>query len=106
MHNIFAQVVRLIQEGQIRISAHGYDELAKDNILVRDVVQGIHNSTVIEEYPDYHRGPCILVKQMDGQKYPIHIVWGIARGSQGPAVLVTGYRPDPDRWNNDYTKRL
>ena len=38
----------------------------------------------------------MLVLQHDGQGQSIHVVWGIARSTTSPAVVVTAYRPDPD----------
>ena len=97
--------MRLVNEGQVRISAHGYDELAADDILVRDIVAGISKSVVVENYPTYHKGPCVLVCQWDSEEKPIHVVWGIPQGAAAPAVLVTAYRPDSRRWSSDYTRR-
>ena len=34
-------VVGLIQRGEVRPSAHGYDELAADGILAREVIDGV-----------------------------------------------------------------
>ncbi len=36
----------------------------------------------------------------------IHVVWGIPKGHNKPAVLVTAYKPNPKRWNNTFTERL
>ena len=45
----------------VQISVHGYEELAADEIRVRDVVEGLAKAVLIEDYPDYPRGPCCSV---------------------------------------------
>ena len=106
MGQLFNKILSLVTTGQVLISAHGYDELAQDTILVRDVLTGIADAIIIEEYPEYAKGPCVLVLQKDNNKDPIHVVWGIPKGQSLPAVLVTAYRPDPARWSDDFTRRV
>jgi hypothetical protein len=105
MSNTFRQVVGLIRGGQVRISSHGYDEMAEEGILAGDVMDGVADAVVVEDYPAYPKGPCTLVLQRDRSGSPIHVVWGIARGQTSPAVLVTAYRPDPSRWTDDLLRR-
>ncbi len=105
MSKIFQQVLVLIGHGELRISAHGYDELAEDGILVKEVMAGVEEGVVVEDYPGYPKGPCVLVLQRDAGGRPLHVVWGIPKGKSSPAVLVTAYRPDPDRWSDDFLRR-
>lgn len=105
MANILGQVQRLVACGQIRISAHGYDELAADGLLVRDVVEALPDAELVREYPDYGKGPCVLVLLRLPDGAPVHAVWGIPRGKESPAVLVTSYRPDPGIWEADFKTR-
>jgi hypothetical protein len=102
----FLESIRqLVASGAVRISEHGFDELSADRIAVRDAVRGIRDAVVVEEYPASGRGPAILVLEFDGNDQPIHLVWGIPQGHESPAVLVTGYRPDPDQWDESFTQR-
>lgn len=105
MSETLRQVVGLIQLGEVRISDHGYDELAADGIFARDVLAMVAEGIVVEDYPDYAKGPCVLVLQKDRRGEPMHVVWGIPKGASSPAVLITAYRPAPDRWEPGFMRR-
>jgi hypothetical protein len=95
----------LVEQGDVRVSDHGYDELAADGLSVRECIASIADAKVVEDYPDYAKGPCVLVLQADREGGSIHVLWGIPKGRSSPAVLVTAYRPDPNRWEADLLRR-
>lgn len=79
--------------------------MAADTIAVRDVIEGLAGAVLVEDYPEFGRGPAMLVLQTDRDGRPIHVVWGIPKGDTRPAVVVTAYRPDPGRWTEDFLER-
>ena len=81
MSESFLRILHLVQSGEVKISDHGYDELAADNIFVRDVMATVSDAVIVEDYPNY------------------------PKGSLSPAVLVTAYRPDVERREDDFLRR-
>ena len=106
MSETLEAIRNLIKNKDVRISAHGYDELTEDDILAREVLAGIKNAVLIEDYPDFYKGASVLVLEKDKKGKPIHVVWGIPKGAKNPAVLITAYRPDPKRWTTDFKRRI
>jgi hypothetical protein len=100
-----ARVQALAAIGQFRISAHAYNELDADDISSEEVLAGVSQAMLVEDYPNFHLGPCVLVLQTDAEDRPIHVLWGIGKDQAGPAVLITAYRPRPARWSGDFLKR-
>ena len=105
MSETFERIKVLVAEGQVRISEHGYDELAEDDLTARELLASVTDAELVEDYPDYGKGPCVLLLQRDKGGGPIHTVWGIPAGHTAPAVLVTAYRPAPERWEADFRRR-
>ena len=105
MSYTFDSIRTLISKGHIRISEHGYDELTADGLSARDLVEGVKTAEAIEEYPDYIKGPCVLLLQRTKAGHPVHVLWGLPAGHDSPAVLITAYLPDPGRWEPGFKRR-
>jgi hypothetical protein len=105
MSGTFQKIRNLIVAGDVRISEHGYDELAQDGLTAREIVDGVESAVLVEDYPDFPKGSAVLLLQKDREGASVHAVWGIPRGQDRPAVLVTAYRPDPERWEEGFTTR-
>ena len=98
------RIIQLVAVGRARVSEHGYDELAADGLFAADILRGAPDAVLLEDYPDYPKGPCVLVLVATPHG-PVHCVWGIPKGKEEPAVLVTAYRPDPLKWQDGFTRR-
>lgn len=101
----FEQICILVEEKDVLISSHGYEELAEDHIFVTDVLLSVSDAEVLEDYPDFGKEPCCLVLQKDASGALIHVVWGLAKDTKRPAMLITAYRPSEERWTDGYRRR-
>lgn len=105
MSETLRRVQALVLSGDFRVSRHGFRELAAGGIFVEEVLAGIQTAIAIEDYPDSRKEPSVLVLQYDRNGRPVHVMWGIPKDTGTPAILVTAYRPAPERWSTDFMRR-
>jgi hypothetical protein len=90
-----SQVLEAIAAGHIRITDHADEEAAADGVSIDHVLKSIAEGEIIEQYPDDKPYPsCLIYSESDG---PLHSVWAYNEINSW-AVLITVYRPDPQRW--------
>ena len=94
-----------VAAGQVRVSQHAIAELNADAITLDDILDSAPTAIPIEDYASAYKGPSVLVLHHARDGRALHVVWGFARGTTSPAVLVTAYRPDPNRWTVDFLRR-
>lgn len=86
-----------ISSGRIRITEHADEEARADRVSIEQVLSGVPSREVIEQYPDDMPYPsCLIYSESEG---PLHSVWGYNEVNLW-SVLITVYRPDPQRWIN------
>jgi hypothetical protein len=74
VESILAHLRTLAAAGQLRLSLHASKKLAQEAYTVDDIITAIANSTLRENYPPYHIGPCCLLSGQTAIGRAIHIV--------------------------------
>lgn len=93
------ELVEAIRANRVRITDHADEEATADGLTFDEVYVSVLRGEVIEDYPTDKPYPSCLVYGQTFTGEPIHSVWAYNE-QNGGAVLITVYRPDPDRWIN------
>ncbi len=88
-----------IRASRIRITDHADEEAQSDNLTLAEVCASVLQGEIIENYPADRPYPSCLVYGQTSGGGPVHTVWGYNEENRW-AVLITVYRPDPNRWMN------
>ena len=88
MTNTLDRIQTLVARNEVRVSLHGSEELAADDVQVRDVIAGVATAVMVEDYPNYPKGRCCLVLQRDAANRPVHVVWGIPSGRESVRSIM------------------
>ena len=95
-------IVEAIRADRIRITDHADEEAAADRVSIEHALNSIAAGEILEQYPGEQPYPsCLIYSQSDG---PLHSVWAYNEKNSW-AVLITIYRPDPQRWLNWRVRR-
>ena len=104
MSDTFRAVQGAIREGRVAVSRHAFRELEEDELELERVLAVAVAGEVVEDYPTDPRGPSCLVCSALDLGFWVHTVWGWDAGAR-IAVLITAYRPSPEKWNEDFKTR-
>jgi hypothetical protein len=92
-------IIESIRSNRIRITDHAYEEAHSDNLSFDEIFLSIFHGEIIENYPDDKPYPSCLIYGSNFNQEPIHSVWAYNPENKW-SVLITVYRPDPNRWIN------
>jgi len=90
-------IVTAVRKDRIRITDHADEEAQADDLSFDEIFYSVFQGEIIEEYPDDKPYPSCLVYGDTFRGNPVHSVWAYNSKSRW-AVLITVYRPDPERW--------
>jgi len=90
-------IISAVRGNRIRITDHADEEAHADRLSYDQIFISVLHGEIIEEYPDDSPFPSCLIFGVSFRGDPIHTVWAY-NPENGWAVLITVYRPDPDRW--------
>jgi hypothetical protein len=72
---------RLVETGAVITSDHARGRLQEKSISYRQLVSSLAGAEVLERYPEYWHGPCLLARHIMADGAIAHAVWGMRRDS-------------------------
>jgi len=94
-----SKIIDAIRGNRVRITHHADEEAEADHLTFEEVYFSVLNGEIIEDYPNDTPYPSCLIYGQTFSIEPVHSVWAFNEQNQW-AVLITVYRPDPNRWIN------
>jgi hypothetical protein len=97
-------IIDAIRKNYIRITDHADEESQADQISFDEIFFSVLQGEIIEDYPTDRPYPSCLIYGDSFTGEPIHSVWAYNQETKW-AVIITVYRPDPERWSDWKTRR-
>lgn len=97
-------IIDAIRDSRIRITDHADEEAQADLLSFDEIFFSVLQGEIIEDQPSDKPYPSCLIYGESFTGEPIHSVWAYNPETKW-AVLITVYRPDPERWIDWRTRR-
>lgn len=98
------QIAESINAKAFRVSDHADEEAYNDSLTFDEIYAAVRGGEIIEQYPDDKPYPSCLIYGKNKNSEPIHSVWAYNIETKA-SVLITVYRPDPERWIDGKQRR-
>jgi hypothetical protein len=88
----------------IEYRIHSTRRMFERDIVHEDIENLLENGKIIEQYPDDHPLPSILLNGYTLTNEPLHAVIAINE-PENKLIIVTAYKPDINKWINNFSIR-
>jgi hypothetical protein len=81
-----------------QLTRHARQEMVSeetDRVRIAEMLQAAGRAQVLENYPDFYKGPCCLIFGETDAGRPLHLVCSTTRPE---LIFVTVYEPTPPAW--------
>ncbi len=89
---------------ELIFTGHAVRRMFQRKISKNEVTDAIITGEIIADYPNDEPYPSCLILGFVNKR-PLHVVLAIESDSLRYHV-ITAYDPDPELWDNDFTKRI
>ena len=104
---ILKAIKKCFNKEQVFYSHHARKEMVFEElgrIKENEVFESVQNGEILEDYPDDKPYPSVLILGFTQTKKPLHVVCAYDR-KDDLAIVITTYRPNPERWINFRRRR-
>ncbi len=92
-------VIEAILNNRVRITDHADEEAQADSLGFSEIYFSVLHGEIIEDNPNDKPFPSCLIYGETFSGESVHSVWAYNPANCW-AVLITVYRPDPQRWTH------
>ena len=92
---IVERIKTLAQSRLIKFTLHAHQEMQNDNVTIAELQTVLNDCHVLENYPEYERGPCCLVSGKGRDDRYLHVVCATTLPE---LVIITVYEPTLPYW--------
>ena len=97
-------IIEAIEKERVLITDHADEEAHADGLKMDEIYFSVIQGEIIENYLSDKPFPSCLIYGQSFAGDKIHSVWAYDDKSR-QAILITVYRPDPNRWSNGRKRR-
>ena len=100
--SILENIKEQAKNENIRVTQHGQQEMAEEDITLSDLFEAIATSEILENYSEHQRGSCCLLYGTTNSGKSLHIV---CTTSLQILVVITVYIPKSPKWITSTKRR-
>jgi hypothetical protein len=101
--NLVEDIRAKVAAGAFEFSQHALGQSIRRHISVAELREAIASCEVIEDYPSDKYGPSCLMLGLTATGRPLHVQCSYP--SRPLIKIITLYEPDPDLWEDDWSRR-